>query len=85
MTLKEYLEDYASDSTKNIGDELIQKELHTLSNEKIDQGILDRSKYLITEFTMVILQMRKLRLFGRKMELMYITSCLASLQQILQN
>ena len=56
-----------------------------LSKEKIDQGILERSKYLITEFTTVILQMRKLRLFGRKMELMYVTSCFASLQQILQN
>ena len=35
MTLKEYLEDYASAETKQVGEELIQKELKTLSNERI--------------------------------------------------
>ena len=36
MTLKEYLEDYASDETKKVGEKLIQKELHTLSNKKVE-------------------------------------------------
>ena len=35
MTLKEYLEDYASDDTKRIGEELIQKELLRIPNEKV--------------------------------------------------
>jgi 2-iminoacetate synthase len=39
MTLKEYLEDYASADTKKVGEELIQKELHTLSNEKIEKVV----------------------------------------------
>ena len=36
MTLKEYLEDYASPETKKVGEELIQKELHMLKNKKIE-------------------------------------------------
>ena len=36
MTLKEYLEDYASPETKKIGEELIKKELAELSNKKIE-------------------------------------------------
>ena len=36
MTLKEYLEDYASPETKKVGEELIQKELHLLKNKKIE-------------------------------------------------
>ncbi len=39
MTLKEYLEDYASDETKKIGEELIQKELATLENQKIECAV----------------------------------------------
>ncbi|MGN0482610.1 MAG: [FeFe] hydrogenase H-cluster radical SAM maturase HydG [Lachnospiraceae bacterium] len=35
MTLKEYLEDYASPETKAIGEELIAKELLTIPNEKV--------------------------------------------------
>ena len=35
MTLKEYLEDYASPDTKAIGEALIQKELQTIPNEKV--------------------------------------------------
>lgn len=35
MTLKEYLEDYASPKTKEIGEALIQKELLTVPNEKV--------------------------------------------------
>lgn len=35
MTLKEYLEDYASEDTKKIGYELIAKELEKIPNEKV--------------------------------------------------
>ncbi len=35
MTLKEYLMDYASEETKAIGDELIEKELLKIPNEKV--------------------------------------------------
>lgn len=34
MTLKEYLEDYASDITKKVGEELILKEIENIPNEK---------------------------------------------------
>ena len=39
MTLKEYLEDYASAETKRIGEELIRKEAETIPNEKV-RGIV---------------------------------------------
>lgn len=35
MTLKEYLEDYASEETKNTGMELIERELKKIPNEKV--------------------------------------------------
>lgn len=35
MTLKEYLEDYASEETKEIGMKMIEKELKTIPNEKV--------------------------------------------------
>lgn len=35
MTLKEYLMDYASDDTKEIGEKMIQKELLNIPNEKV--------------------------------------------------
>jgi len=35
MTLKEYLEDYASKDTKQIGDRLIEKELEKIPNQKV--------------------------------------------------
>lgn len=35
MTLTEYLEDYASDKTKGVGYELIEKELEKIPNEKV--------------------------------------------------
>ena len=38
ITLKEYLEDYASDETKKIGYELIQKELDTLETSQAVKG-----------------------------------------------
>lgn len=37
MTLKEYLEDYASDETKEIGMALIEKELEKITNPKVKQ------------------------------------------------
>lgn len=37
ITLKEYLEDYASSETKEVGDRLVIKELETLNDEKIKQ------------------------------------------------
>ena len=42
MTLKEYLEDYASPETKAVGENLIRKELNTIPNEKIQGIVTDR-------------------------------------------
>lgn len=39
MTLKEYLEDYASDETKKIGEALIAKEIEKLENAKIKETV----------------------------------------------
>ncbi len=41
MTLKEYLEDYASDDTKKIGEELITKEVENIPNEKVKAIVID--------------------------------------------
>jgi len=41
MTLKEYLEDYASDDTRKKGEALIEKELEKIPNEKIKQTAKD--------------------------------------------
>lgn len=41
MTLKEYLTDYASPSTKEIGDALIEKELDTIPNEKVRKIVME--------------------------------------------
>ena len=35
MTLKEFLEDYASDETKKIGDKLIKAELENIPKENV--------------------------------------------------
>lgn len=35
MTLKEYLEDYASPETRKIGEEMIMAELNNIPNEKV--------------------------------------------------
>lgn len=40
MTLKEYLEDYASEDTKEIGDKLIIKELASIPNEKVKEIVV---------------------------------------------
>lgn len=37
MTLKEYLEDYASKDTQRKGEVIIQKEVETIKNEKVKQ------------------------------------------------
>ena len=37
MTLKEYLEDYASEDTKKIGEELILREMENIPNLKVKQ------------------------------------------------
>lgn len=44
MTLKEYLEDYASDETKQLGNELIAKELKTLDNDNIRNTVIEDLK-----------------------------------------
>lgn len=41
MTLKEYLEDYASEETKEIGDKLIEKELDVITNPKVRDKVED--------------------------------------------
>ncbi len=41
MTLKEYLEDYASEDTKKIGDELITKEIENIPNAKVKSIVVD--------------------------------------------
>ena len=44
MTLKEYLQDYASDETKAIGEKLISKEIELIENEKIKQTVKENLK-----------------------------------------
>lgn len=41
MTLKEYLEDYASQGTKEIGDKLIEKELEVITNPKVKERVIE--------------------------------------------
>lgn len=42
MTLKEYIEDYASEDTKKVGDELIMKEIDRIPNEKVKGIVIER-------------------------------------------
>ena len=44
LTLKEYLEDYASSETKKVGDELIAKEVPTIENENIKKIVIEDLK-----------------------------------------
>ena len=44
MTLKEYLTDYASEATKEVGDRLIEEELKTIPNEKVRKIVIDNLK-----------------------------------------
>ncbi len=48
MTLKEFLEDYASEETKRIGDDLIKRELENIPTDKI-RNICSRNLEEITE------------------------------------
>ena len=41
MTLQEYLEDYASPETKEIGEKLIEKDIETIPNEKVKKIVLE--------------------------------------------
>lgn len=41
MTLKEYLEDYASEETKAIGEKLIEGELDVITNPKVKEKVMD--------------------------------------------
>ena len=41
MTLKEYLTDYGSKETKQVGEQLIEKELHTIPKEKVRQIVME--------------------------------------------
>lgn len=42
MTLKEYLQDYASEDTIKTGEKLINDELNNITNEKVKQIVIDR-------------------------------------------
>ena len=42
MTLKEYLEDYASEDTRKIGNELILREIDRIPSEKVKDIVRDR-------------------------------------------
>ncbi|MBR3791064.1 MAG: [Clostridia bacterium] len=42
MTLKEYIEDYASEDTKKVGDELIKKEIENIPSQKVKDIVLER-------------------------------------------
>lgn len=42
MTLKEYLTDYASDKTKEIGEKLIEKEIENIGKEKVKEIVRER-------------------------------------------
>ena len=46
MTLKEYLEDYASPETKEIGEKLIEKEILNVPNEKVREKAMEYLKEL---------------------------------------
>ena len=48
MTLKEYLEDYASPETKEIGDMLIQRELQKIPNQKVKEKATDYVDHIVS-------------------------------------
>ena len=49
MTLKEYLVDYASEETKEIGDKLIEKEIATIPKDKVRQIVVDNLRAIEEE------------------------------------
>ena len=44
MTLKEFLEDYATDETKAVGEALIEKEIENIGKEKVKEIVRERLK-----------------------------------------
>ena len=44
MTLAEYLEDYATEATRQIGYALIEKEIEKISNEKVKETTIQNLK-----------------------------------------
>ena len=44
LTLKEYLEDYASEDTKRIGEELISREINNIPNPKAKDVCINHLK-----------------------------------------
>ena len=44
MTLKEYLEDYASEKTKEDGNKLIEKEVLNIQSDKVRKIVIERLK-----------------------------------------
>ena len=42
MTLKEYLEDYASEETKKVGEKLIEKEMKDIPKDKVRNIVEDK-------------------------------------------
>ena len=42
MTLKEYIEDYASEETKNAGEKLIERELKLFNDKKLEDDLADK-------------------------------------------
>ena len=46
MTLKEYLVDYATEDTREIGEALIQKELEKITNEKVREIATQRIRLI---------------------------------------
>jgi 2-iminoacetate synthase len=46
MTLKEYLEDYASEDTKKKGEEVIRNEIPNIPNEKVRKIVLEHLEEL---------------------------------------
>ena len=48
MTLKEYLEDYASEETRKLGDQLIEKEILNVPSERVRE-ILKKNLKAIAE------------------------------------
>ena len=49
MTLKEYLTDYASAETKEIGDALIEKELASIPNEKVRKIVIENLRAIAND------------------------------------
>lgn len=49
MTLKEYLTDYASQETKAVGEQLIQKEIKTIPNEKVRKIVIENLRAIEEE------------------------------------